>query len=216
MARRKKEPQSAHRKAISRAAEQLFIKKGIDNTSMDEIAKTAGYSKATLYVYFKNKEELIGFLVLESMQKLYDTINLALQKSRDTKERYLEICDALVKYQAEYPFYFQAVLETINIDFETGHFLPEEKETFLVGEQINDLLAAFLEAGIAQGDIRSEIEIIPTIFSFWGMLSGLLKLAADKEEYIGQYMNKSRMEFLTYGFEMLYQSIAVMEGREQC
>lgn len=208
MARRKKEPQSAHRQAISKAAEQLFLKKGIDNTSMDEIARAAGYSKATLYVYFKNKEELIGFLVLESMRKLYDAICLALKKSQDTKKRYLEICNALVQYQEEYPFYFQAVLETINIDFETGNFLPEEKETFLVGEQINDLLAAFLEAGIAQGDIRSDIEIFPTIFSFWGMLSGLLQLATNKEEYIGQRMERNRMEFLTYGFEMLYQSIA--------
>lgn len=86
--------------------------------------------------------------------------------------------------------------------------MPEEKETFLVGEQINDLLAAFLEAGIAQGDIRSDIEIFPTIFSFWGMLSGLLQLATNKEEYIGQRMERNRMEFLTYGFEMLYQSIA--------
>nr|MDE5779658.1 TetR/AcrR family transcriptional regulator [Lachnospiraceae bacterium] len=72
MARRKKELQSVHRKNISMIAEQLFMKKGIENTSMNDIAKASGYSKATLYVYFKNKEELVGILVLESMQKLYD------------------------------------------------------------------------------------------------------------------------------------------------
>ena len=69
MARRKKEPQSVHRKNISIVAEKLFMEKGINNTSMNDIARESGYSKATLYVYFKNKEELVGFLVLESMQK---------------------------------------------------------------------------------------------------------------------------------------------------
>ncbi|MBQ2744090.1 MAG: TetR/AcrR family transcriptional regulator [Lachnospiraceae bacterium] len=208
MARRKKEPQNVHRKAISTVAEQLFMKKGIENTSMNDIAKESGYSKATLYVYFKNKEELVGILVLESMQKLYEYIRMALEQSDSTKERYREICQALVKYQEEYPFYFNMVLETINIDFESTHFLPEEKETFLIGEQINDLLANFLKNGIASGDIRSDMDIVPTIFSFWGMLSGLIQIATNKEAYIGQRMEKSKMEFLMYGFDMLYDSIA--------
>ena len=38
MARRKKELQSVHRKNISMAAEQLFMKNGIENTSMNDIA----------------------------------------------------------------------------------------------------------------------------------------------------------------------------------
>ena len=184
MARRKKELQSMHRKNISKAAEQLFMKNGIENTSMNDIAKVSGYSKASLYVYFKNKQELVGILVLESMQKLYDAIASALEQSNDTKERYQKICYALVKYQEEYPFYFKMVLETIQIDFETTNFLPEEKETFIIGEQMNDLLSDFLKDGINKGDFRSDMEIMPTIFSFWGMLAGLIQIAANKEAYI--------------------------------
>lgn len=209
MARRKKEAQSVHRKNISSAAEQLFMEKGIENTSMSDIAEAAGYSKATLYVYFKNKEELVGILVLESMRKLYDYIKTAIQLECETKSCYREICLSLVKYRDEFPFYFHMVLEKINVDFESDHFLPEEKETFQIGEQINDLLADFLKRGIACGDIRSDIEIVPTIFSFWGMLAGLIRLAESKEEYIVQRMEKTKLDFLLYGFDMLYDSIAV-------
>lgn len=207
MARRKKEPQNVHRKNISSAAEQLFLEKGIENTSMNDIAKEAGYSKATLYVYFKNKEELIGVLVLESMQKLYDYISIALEENTDTKKRYKEICYGLVKYQEEYPFYFKTVLEAINIDFESTQFLPEEKETFSIGEQINDLLIDFLKEGMERGEIRTDIEVLPTIFSFWGMLSGLIQIATNKELYIEQRMEKSKKEFLDYGFDMIFHSI---------
>lgn len=58
------------------AASALFMERGIAGTSMDDIAKAAGYSKATLYVYFENKEEIVGILVLNSMKKLYDYIFL--------------------------------------------------------------------------------------------------------------------------------------------
>jgi len=71
MGRRKKEPKSVHRENIASAASELFMERGIIATSMDDIAKAAGYSKATLYVYFENKEEIVGLLVLNSLKKLY-------------------------------------------------------------------------------------------------------------------------------------------------
>ena len=209
MARRKKEPQNVHRKNIATAAQKLFMEKGMKNTSMSDIAREAEYSKATLYVYFKNKEELISVLVLESMQKLYDYINMAIEKNSDSKKCYMEICHALLRYQEEYPLYFNMVLENIKIDFETTDFLPEEKETFLIGEQINELLAVFLEKGIAKGQIRPDIQILPTIFSIWGMISGLIQIATNKKEYIEQQMGLSKADFLAYGFETLYRAIAV-------
>ena len=105
MGRRKKEPKSVHREKIASAASVLFMENGIAATSMDDIAKAAGYSKATLYVYFKNKEELVGILVLDSMKKLYNYIVSALERQKTTKEQYNFICHGLVQYQEEFPSY---------------------------------------------------------------------------------------------------------------
>ena len=63
MGRRKKEPRNVHRENIVSAASVLFMENGIAAASMDDIAKAAGYSKATLYVYFENKEEIVSILV---------------------------------------------------------------------------------------------------------------------------------------------------------
>lgn len=207
MGRRIKEPRSVHRENITRAASLLFMEKGTDAASMDDIAKAAGYSKATLYVYFKNKEEIVGLLVLQSMQKLYESIAAALEQRDTTKARYDCICLELVRYQEDFPFYFKMALDKINIDFEGQKFLPEEQETYQIGEEINRKLADFLMDGMEKGDLRSEMEILPTIFSFWGMLSGLIQLAASKEEYIKQAMGLEKNQFLQHGFQMLYQSI---------
>ncbi|MCI8408848.1 MAG: TetR/AcrR family transcriptional regulator [Lachnospiraceae bacterium] len=207
MGRRKKEPKSVHRENIASAASTLFMEKGIAATSMDDIAKAAGYSKATLYVYFENKEEIIGILVLDSMKKLYGYIVSALVQQETTKARYDFICHGLVQYQEEFPFYFKMVLDKINIDFENHNYLPEEKETYQVGEEINEKIKDFLISGIEKGDLRDNLKIMPTIFNFWGMLSGIIQLATNKEEYIKSVMGLSKNEFLEYGFQMLYCSI---------
>lgn len=211
MGRRKKEPKSVHRENIACAAQDLFMKNGIEATSMDDIAKAAGYSKATLYVYFENKEEIVGLLVLESMKKLYAYIAVALEGQETTRARYDYICSGIAQYQEEYPFYFKMALDKINVDFNSGSFLPEEQETYRVGEEINEKIRQFLCDGIARGEIRAELKVLPTIFVFWGMLAGLVQTASNKERYIEKEMKLSKEEFLEYGFDTLYYSITTME-----
>lgn len=211
MGRRKKEPRSVHRENIVSAASALFMEKGIAATSMDDIAKAAGYSKATLYVYFENKEEIVGILALNSMKKLYDYISSALIQHETTKARYDFICRGLVQYQEEFPFYFKMVLDKINIDFESKEYLPEERETYQIGEEINEKIKNFLLSGMEKGDLRNDLDIMPAIFNFWGMLSGIIQLAANKEEYIKKSMGLSKIKFLEYGFFLVYHSIAIKE-----
>ncbi len=215
MGRRKKEPRSAHRESIASAASGLFMERGIAAVSMDDIAKAAGYSKATLYVYFENKEEIVSILVLESMKKLYGYIDAALVEQEGTRARYDAICRGLMRYREEFPFYFKMVLDKINIDFENRDYLPEEKETWRVGEEINERIRDFLMSGMKRGDLRGNLEILPAIFNFWGMLSGIIQLAANKEEYIKKAMGLSRQQFLEYGFDMLFCSIKTdIPGRD--
>lgn len=87
------------------------------------------------------------------------------------------------------------VLDKINIDFERGDYLPEEKETYRIGEEINEKIKEFLISGMEKGDLRNTLDVMPTIFQFWGMLSGLIQLAANKEEYI-----KKRWDYQKYSF----------------
>ncbi len=211
MGRRKKEPRSVHREKIVSAASALFMEKGIAATSMDDIAKAAGYSKATLYVYFENKEEIVGILALNSMKKLYDYISSALIQHETTKARYDFICRGLVQYQEEFPFYFKMVLDKININFESKEYLQEERETYQIGEEINEKIKNFLLSGMEKGDLRNDLDIMPAIFNFWGMLSGIIQLASNKEEYIKKSMGLSKIKFLEYGFSLVYHSIAIKE-----
>lgn len=166
MGRRKKEPEAVHRENISSAAEHLFLQKAIEAAAMDEIAKEAGYSKATLYVYFTNKEKIIGFLVLKSMKMLRSILVEAVTGAGQAKEKYGRICQALAMYQEQYALCFSVALGKINVEFEKEDSLPVEKEIFEVGEQINAALVGFIRSGIDAGELRPDIPVPQTVFLF--------------------------------------------------
>jgi AcrR family transcriptional regulator len=59
---------SAKRRQIVDGARAIFLAQGFDAASMSDIARAAGVSKGTLYVYFENKEQLFQAIVHEECQ----------------------------------------------------------------------------------------------------------------------------------------------------
>ena len=62
------------RQQILAGARAVFLAKGYDGASMEGIAKAAGVSKGTLYVYFDSKEALFEALILEVRRGLPETL----------------------------------------------------------------------------------------------------------------------------------------------
>lgn len=67
---------------LQNAAKKIFWKKGYANTTIEEIAKTAGVSKGSIYLYFKNKDDLYISLMIpvlikinESLRKLQEVVS---------------------------------------------------------------------------------------------------------------------------------------------
>lgn len=205
MARRIKEDAIVHQNRIAEQANLLFAKKGIENTRMDEIAEKAGYSKATLYVYFKNKNDIVSFLSLQSMEKLKTAIEDATKVKLSSREIFFRICKALTDYQADYPDFFAMSQEYINVD--AGEQNQWDEKSYSIGEEINSLLYQYLDDGIKSGSLREIDSYFETVFHLWGMISGIIRLASEKEEYIKLAGKVSREEFLQKGFERIYRTI---------
>lgn len=207
MGRRKRELADFHRESIIKIAETLFEKNGVENTTMNDIAREAEYSKATLYVYFKNKEEIVSCIILKSMKMLYDRIQTATHTGNDLLAKYYGICNELTTYCDDYPLYFQTVLQEINVDVDNEDTPPVFREIFELGEQINKLIGEYFADGIKQGVFRLDIKIPETVFIFWASLSGIILMAWKKQKYIEQAMNTTKQEFLKYSFDTLLNSI---------
>ncbi|MFJ1294367.1 TetR/AcrR family transcriptional regulator [Paracoccus yeei] len=65
---------SPKRQQILDGARRMFLAKGFEGASMQDVAKAAGVSKGTLYVYFDSKEAVFEALVLKECGRMQDTV----------------------------------------------------------------------------------------------------------------------------------------------
>lgn len=196
-----------HRDTISGVADRLFAEKGIEKTTMDDIAKEAEYSKATLYVYFKSKDEIFHYITLKGMQMLHDKFTRVLETQQGAIEQYMAICKALGVFYEEYPVYFQSMLETIASDTESRLRSETLEAIYQAGELLNGDIESLIHKGIEEEVFKKELPSLPTGMVFWASLSGIVSLAGKKRDYISQSTGMTREDFMDFGFKMLLQSI---------
>ena len=71
---RKLREREQRRRQILKAARKVFSSNGFTKTTMEDIAREAELSPGTLYLYFKNKDELYASLSVEVLEHLYEKL----------------------------------------------------------------------------------------------------------------------------------------------
>ena len=174
-----------HRGSILAAAERLFAEKGTEKTTMDDIAREAEYSKATLYVYFQSKEEIINAILLSGMVLLKKKIHEAIESHSDWYQAYDAVCRAIVRFYDENPTAYDAATGAMPLSQASDEAKKGVADIQRVNGEINEELAAFLVRGAAEGAVRSQLPPMETVLLFWSALSGMVHTAELREEYIG-------------------------------
>ena len=80
-----------HRKTLLTAADRLLTEHGYDGMNMNLLAKEAGYSKATVYVYFESKDEIVRELCIERLTLARSEMALVLKSDLDKEGKFTEI-----------------------------------------------------------------------------------------------------------------------------
>ena len=196
-----------HQERIVEAADKLFLIKGKEETTVDEIAKEANYSKATIYVYFKSKEDIFNHVFLKYMNLLKSRIENGMSKSADAIEQYYSICEELHLFSEEYPDYYRLLLTTVAVEV-SNRSDDETLENILeVGEEINGKIIDIISAGIVQGYFSIDIDILPMSFIYWASITSIIEMSNNKNEYIYEHMNLNKKQFLHYSFSNLLKMI---------
>jgi AcrR family transcriptional regulator len=78
---------SSRRAEICRMAAQIFQERGYDATSVSDIARALGITKAGLYHYFDSKEALLFEITAYGLDRVRDDVILAVRGIRDPEER---------------------------------------------------------------------------------------------------------------------------------
>jgi AcrR family transcriptional regulator len=190
------------------AAERVFFKKGQENATMDDVAEEAELSKGTLYLYFKNKEDLYLAIHLRGNRILYSLFKNAVKDMKTGIEKTRSIGAAYVEFFRKYPDYFKAMLyyESHNIDFEDENSVANE--CLNEGKATLELLIESIVIGIKDGSIRADIDPIKTAINLWGQTTGVLQVASLKEKIVlMKNFEITAQDVINYCFDLIYHSL---------
>lgn len=130
-----------NRTVILTTANTLFLSRGIESTTMDEIAHEAGFSKTTLYTYFDNKKDILDHLILEVMERFYQELIPIANRQNSFREFYRELCHALMALHETSLAYFSAIAGKIACSEKITKNNKALKNIAMTGEQIHQIIA---------------------------------------------------------------------------
>jgi AcrR family transcriptional regulator len=108
------------RQTILKAAGALFLEQGYDGFSMRHLAEQIGYSAATLYLYFRDKDDLLFTIVDEGFIRFGKQLAQAEAKSADPWERLSALGQAYVTFGLANPVYYQLMFLWRTVPYPAG------------------------------------------------------------------------------------------------
>ena len=184
-AKERREREKEQRKnQILDTARMLLLEKGINATSINQIAKRAELSVGAIYFYYKNKEDLYAALQVEGLELLSRTITEAVAGEDTPEEKIRAIALAYLQFSLEQKNYF----DIINYFLATPEpiFPPEMKSQ--VDEHGNDsllILTDVIRQGIQDGQFKSRDPRREAII-FWSTFHGLIQLKKLEKTILAQ------------------------------
>ena len=178
---RKEREKKMRRQQMMDAAKKVFASKGFDRATIENVAEEAEFSPATLYLYFKSKDELLASLNLKMLQTLIDKMeHVRDQEGLSPKKKIIALEKAL------YEVYLTDPLNVVNVlRFQSKENL--RKLSPELASQIRDYTLRYMRA-IA--DIYSEgvregvfLDRHPVAFAdiVWSLFPGLVLLEDTKK-----------------------------------
>lgn len=86
------------KKSILAAASKLFAERGFETVTIREIAKEAGCSHTTIYLYFADKEALLHQLSIPPLEQLRETLNDILMQNKQPELKFKEINREFIRF----------------------------------------------------------------------------------------------------------------------
>lgn len=133
-------------------ARRVFLSDGFDSASMNEIARAAGVSKGTLYVYFESKQALFAALIRDERRQQAEQMTPLAEASPDVAATLRAFGVALMKRMTH-----PDVLAQVRTVIAVAPKFPEIGRAFYESGPLHgrDRLAAFLDRQMRAGRLRA-------------------------------------------------------------
>lgn len=195
---RKEREKVEMKRQILDAARTLFLEQGFEKTSIRNIAEKIEYSAGTIYLYFKDKNEILFALHVEAFGALMQAMQTGIMGEADPFERLISLGKHYLKYAFENPelydlmFVMTAPMETLECREEIWCDGERAFETlkFVVGD--------CMKAGYFEGADNETISVM-----VWSLVHGLATLHLRRRTMI--FAEEKRIQLLEDAYAQFVQ-----------
>jgi AcrR family transcriptional regulator len=200
--RRREKEKVQRKRAILRAAQQLFFKKGFKSVTVASIAKQAKLSKGAVYLYFKSKEEIYAQILLSDIEKFNEKVFDVVETDGTATSMMFNFSDIYIDFFLNQRELFRILmtymLHTDDLNFSADmnrQMIQETNKTIEVVDRI-------LKHGSDTGEYSSKNDIIKIRNVVWGLLNGIISLhlfagkESTREERIRSHVSEGLKVFI--------------------
>jgi len=186
---RKRREKEQRKEEIILAARKVFSNKGFHSATMEEIASEAELSPGTLYLYFKNKEELHTSLSIEVLKHLTKEIQKVVSQDISVEEKIDRFCDVFIEL---YNYDSDILINLFHLQSgETLHNLSDEvlKQIKIYSTTSHRGISDVIKQGIEQG-IFIEEHPVALADVLWASYAGIVlwvdskRLLNDQKDFV--------------------------------
>jgi AcrR family transcriptional regulator len=182
IAERKARERSRRRTAILAAARRLILKHGVEGMSMNQLAESTELNKATLYLYFRDKDDLIDAVVYEGLVLLEREYQQVDRPAHSGLEKVLRLARSTFAFYKQHPVYFYA------LNHQERRRVCERLETPFavkgneVASRVFTRVAESVRQGIADGTIRVGVDVSMFLILMYAHVYGVPHTLYSKED----------------------------------
>jgi AcrR family transcriptional regulator len=183
---------------ILQSAHQLFLEKGFSEVSIRNIAEAIEYSPATIYLYFKDKNDIFYALHGEAF-KIFNSAIASIVTIKDPLERLFTLGEKYMEFAFSHPKYYD-----IMFIIESPMQCDENSEDWKEGENALKFLESIVSECVEQGHFKNQSTTILS-FSIWSYMHGMCSLAL--RDRMRMYPEEERNSMQMKSFEIFKQML---------
>lgn len=186
------------------AAERLFMQKGFENASIDEVSKEAGFTKRTLYQYFLSKEDLFYAVTLRGIRLLLSTCEEEMSKGVNALEKIRLGNNAHLQFFTDNLEMFR-LLNYRPANRKNSEESPHYREIEILDGIRMKYYMDLVAEGKSDGSINPKLDITKAVFfAFFSAFSLLYTVSSVS---IWDKLELNENEFLRFSFDLISDAL---------
>ncbi len=204
----KEREREQRRDYIVEAADKLFLSKGYDSVSMNDIADAVGMNKATLYLYFKSKESLFFSVVQRGVRLMEAQFREAMAREQTGIGKVRAIGETFIAFSHKNPDHYRMFIYSSSDRFDWD-CCAEAQSCHELMHVITGHMCESIELGMKDGTIRKDMDPLEIAIFLMTATQDIINLSPGfQADLVGRGF--SYQQYVEHSMSLLGQAI---EGR---